>query len=116
MGVSPATGPTPNKGYEAAAMQRVGVVLNALTEVLPMAGATSDVGKAILDAIKILAKVVPPGSVSPQGQKNSIDQMQQKNAQQQSMMKQMQPGAGGAAPPGGGAPGAGMPPGAGMAA
>jgi len=86
-------------------MQRVGVVLNALTEALPMAGATSDLGKAIMDAIKSLAKVVPPGSVSPQSQKNTIDQMQTKNVQNQAMMAQMKQG--GAAQGAGGAPGGG---------
>ena len=109
MGVSSASGPTPNKGYEAAAMQRVGVVLNQLSELLPMAGATSDVGKAVLSAIQALSKVVPPGSVSPQAQKNTIDQLQQKNMQQQQMAKQMMgaggpPGAGGGAPPQGAQP------------
>ena len=109
MGVSSASGPTPNKGYEAAAMQRVGVVLNQLSELLPMAGATSDVGKAVLSAIQALSKVVPPGSVSPQAQKNTIDQLQQKNMQQQQMATQLMgaggpPGAGGGAPPQGAQP------------
>lgn len=97
-------------------MQRVGVVLNALAEVLPMAGPATDIGKAISKAIDALAKVVPPGAVSPAGQKNQLDQMQAKNQQNQGMMKQMQAGAGGGAP--GGAPGGGAPPGGmpGMAA
>ena len=91
-------------------MQGVGVVLNKLTEMLPSVGATSDLGSAIRKAIDALAKVVPPGSVSPQGQRNTIDQMQQKNAQQQGMMKQI---AGGGAPQGAGGSPQGMP---GMAA
>lgn len=75
-------------------MQGVGVVLNKLAELLPMAGPTSDLGKAVSRAIDALAKVVPPGSVSPAAQKNTLDQMQMKNQQQQGMMKQMQPGQG----------------------
>lgn len=95
MGASSATGPTPNKGYEAAAMQRVGVVLTQLAESLPLAGPTTDLGKAISKAIDALAKVVPAGSVSPMAQRNTIDKMQQQNMQQQQTMQQLKPGGGG---------------------
>lgn len=87
-------------------MQQVAVHLNGLAKALPLAGPASDLGKAISKAIDALAKVVPPGSVSPAGQKNSIDQMAMQNQQQQQMMKQMQPGGG--AP--GGQPGMAKPP------
>ena len=107
MGVSPATGPTPNKGYEAAAIQRVGLIIKQLTDLLPMAGATSDIGKTVMKAINDLAKHVPPGSTSPAAEKNSIEQMAMRNAQQSQMMQQMRPGAQGAP---GGAPAAGGPP------
>ena len=78
-------------------MQAVGVVLNKLAETLPMAGPSSDLGKAISRAIDALAKVVPPGTVSPAGQQNTINQMALKNQQQMGMMKEM---AGGGAPGG----------------
>ena len=99
MGVSSATGPTPNKGYEAAAMQGVGVVLNKLAELLPTVGPASEIGKEIMNAMKALSKVVQPGQVSNAAQKNTIDQMAMKIAQNQQTMKSMQPGA-----PGGGQP------------
>lgn len=85
-------------------MQGVGVVLNKLAEILPTVGPASEIGKAVSKAIDALVKVVQPGTVSPAAQKNTLDQMQMKNAQQQQTMKQMQPGAGG------GQPGAGQQP------
>jgi hypothetical protein len=105
MGVSPATGPTPNKGYEAAALQRVGLVIKQLTEILPMAGATSDIGKTILDVLGKLAKHVPAGSNTQASERNAIDQMAMKNAQAAQTNKSlMQPqgGAQGGQPPMGG--------------
>ena len=81
MGVSSATGPTPNKGYEAAAMQRLGLVIKQLTDILPLAGATSDIGKTILDVLGKLAKHVPSGSNSQASERNAIDQMAMKNMQ-----------------------------------
>ena len=114
MGVSPATGPTPNKGYEAAALQRVGLVIKQLTEILPMAGATSDVGKTILDVLGKLAKHVPSGSNTQASERNAIDQMAMKNAQAAQTNKALQgggqPGGGQGQPPmgGGGQPMPGM--------
>ena len=53
-GASSATGPTPNKGYEAAAMQRVGVLVKAMTELLPQVGMQSELGLELHKAIGIL--------------------------------------------------------------
>ena len=94
-GVSPASGPTQNKGHEAAALQRLGSIVNSLAELIPLAGATSDVGKAVMDALQKLTKLVPPGSVSPASAKNNIEQMAMKNTQQNQQMqalKQQQAG------------------------
>jgi hypothetical protein len=100
MGSSPATGPTPNKGYEAAAMQRVGVLVKQMTEILPMVGATSDLGQALMKSITALAKHVPPGTTSNAAEKNSIEKMAIQNQQNGAMQQQMrQPGQGGAQPP-----------------
>src|ERR1700744_220560 len=99
-GSSPATGPTPNKGYEAAAMQRVGVLVKQMTEILPMVGATSELGASLMKAIQGLAKHVPPGSTSNAAEKNSIEKMAIQNQQNGQMQQQMkQPGATGAVPP-----------------
>jgi cell division protein FtsB len=99
-GASPATGPTPNKGFEAAAAQRLGLVIKQLEELIPMAGATSEMGKAVLEALNKLVKYVPAGSVNPAQQKNQIESMAQKNAQQNQQMQalkqqRMQGGQGG---------------------
>lgn len=120
MGVSSATGPTPNKGYEAAAMQRVGLILKMATDALPMAGATTDIGKALLKVINDLSKHVQPGSNTQASERSAIDQMAMKNAQQtqtNQAIRQPQAGGGGGAPPGaGGGMPPGMPPGMGAAA
>lgn len=106
-GVSPATQPVPNRGYEAAAASRLGLVVNQLTDLLKLAGASSDIGKAVLDALKTLTKHVPPGSVTPAAEKANIDRMAMQNNQNNSQMqalrqRQAQPQGGGASMPQGG--------------
>jgi hypothetical protein len=98
-GSSSATGPTPNKGYEAAAAQRVGVIVKQMTEILPMVGATSELGQALMKAMTSLAKHVPPGSTSNAAEKNSIEKMAMQNQQNGAIQQQMKPGQPGAAPP-----------------
>jgi hypothetical protein len=107
MGSSPVTGPTPNKGYEAQGIQRLGVVIKQLTEIFSMMGPGSEEGKDVLKALNMLAKHVPPGAVSPAGEKNSIEAMMmkaQQNAGQMNALKQPGP------PTAGGPPGAAPPP------
>jgi hypothetical protein len=100
-GTSPATGPTPNKGYEAAGLQRLGVVIRQLEQLVPMLGIASDPGKDVMKALNMLAKHVPPGAVTPAAEKNSIEKMAMQNAQQGQQMQQMRkmgsPAAGGQA-------------------
>ena len=78
-------------------MQRVGMIIKQLTDLLPMAGATSEIGKSVLKCINDLAKHVPAGSVSPAAERNNIEQMAMRNAQQSQTMQSMKPqgGAGG---------------------
>jgi hypothetical protein len=103
MGVSSVTGPTPNKGYEAAVIQGLGVVVNKLTEMLPMVGATSEMGQAIMKSISSLAKHVPSGASNPASEKNVLERDLQRNQQNMQATQQMrspqQPGA--QQPPGG---------------
>ena len=63
-------------------MQRVGLMLKNVTEMLPMVGATSEIGKDLLKVINILSKHVQPGSTTQASERNAIDQMALKNAQQ----------------------------------
>lgn len=99
-GASPATQPTPNKGFEAAGLQRLGSVIKQLEELIPMFGAASDPGKACLDALNKLVKYVPAGSVTPASQRNNIEQMAMRNTQQNQQMQALkqQAAQGGAAP------------------
>ena len=103
-GQTPATGSTPNKGYEAAGMQKLGVVVKQLESILPELGASSEAGQAVLKALNSLVKFVPAGSVTPAAQKNSIEAQQRQAAMQNQQMmalKQKMQGAGGGGAPGG---------------
>ena len=109
-GSTPATGATPNKGYEAAGMQKLGVLLKQMEGILPEVGAGSDVGKVLLDCMTKIAKFVPSGSVTPAAQKNSIEAQQRSMAQNnqqmqaiQAMRQKMAQGGGGQQQPGVGA-------------
>ena len=116
-GSTGATAPTPNKGYEAAGLQELGVVVKQLEKLVPMMGASSEPGKAVLDALNKLVKFVPNGSVTPAAQKNSIEAQQRNMAQNNQQMQALQAMRQKMAQ-GGGAPGgaAGGPPGMGAAA
>jgi len=105
MGVSSVTGPTPNKGLEAAVIQRLGGVINQLTEMLPMVGATSELGTVIMKALTSFAKHVQPGQSNPASEKNNLQRMMQQNQQNMQMSQQMRP-----PQPGGGQPQPGGPP------
>jgi len=89
-GATQATGATPNKGYEAAGLQKLGVVVKQLESLLPEVGAGSDIGKAVLDALNKLVKFVPNGSVTPAAQKNSIEAQQRQMAQNNQQMQAVQ--------------------------
>ena len=78
-----------------------------LEGLIPEVGASSDIGKVVLECLNKLVKFVPAGSHTPAAQKNNIEaQMRQaaQNNQQMQAVQQMRQGA-----PGGGAPG-GQPP------
>lgn len=104
MGSSPATGPTQNKGFEAAGLQRLGLIIKQLEQLVPMFGSGSEPGKAVLDALRSLSKHVPSGAVTPGAERSNIDRMAMQNAQNNTAMqrmKQQQAGGGqGAGPPG----------------
>lgn len=102
-GQTPATGATPNKGFEAAGMQKLGVVVKQLETILPELGAGSEAGQAVLKALNSLVKFVPAGSVTPAAQKNSIEAQQrnmaQNNQQMQALKQRMAQGGAGGQPP-----------------
>lgn len=55
-----------------------------------MFGAASENGRAVLKALDTLVKLVPAGSVSPAAERNNIQQMAQKNSQQNQQMAALQ--------------------------
>lgn len=104
MGSSPATMPTENAGMEMKGQQGIALIVDAATQLLPMVGAATDIGQLLLDFVKKASKLVPPGSVSPAGKQNQLDEMQRNNAQnsqRMAMIRQSQqaPGGGQQQPP-----------------
>jgi hypothetical protein len=104
MGVSSVTGPTPNKGFEAAAMQKLGSITNQLAEIIPLAGPLSDMGKLAIEMLQKITKLVPPGGNSPASEQNNLKQALIQSQQNMSQMQQMRPQASPAASPPGGPP------------
>jgi len=107
MGSPGVVSPTSNRGGEAAALQVIGKVIDLLGHAMTQAGASSEIGKQIVEIMNKLHKIVPPGSTSPAGQKNVMDQAQLRHAQQNPMAQQMRAmqaqkagGGGGGGPPG----------------
>ena len=78
-GQTGATSPSPNLGYEAAALQKLGVVVKQLEDLIPMFGVTTEAGVAVMDTLKKLVKFVPPGSVTPASEKNMLEQAMMRN-------------------------------------
>jgi len=103
MGASPMTGPTPNAGYKAAGLQKLGSALKQLEALVPLFGATSEEGQAVMKALTSLGKFVPPGSVTPASDSANMAQAQMKatqmNQQMQALKQGGAPGGGGAQPP-----------------
>lgn len=89
MGASSATGPTPNRGLEAAGMQKLALIVKGMTELLPLLGAGSEPGQAVLDALKKLSKYVQPGSVTPAAEQNQLQSAMMNNIQNSAMIQQM---------------------------
>lgn len=100
-------GSTPNKGFEAAGIQKLGVIVKEMESLIPMLGATSEAGKAVLDALGKLAKHIPTGAVSPASSRNVIQEMQIKAQQNGQMQQQLDKQR--AQPPGPAQAGAGAP-------
>lgn len=98
-GGSSASQATPNAGYEAAALQRVGVLVKQVQDLMNMVGATSETGQGLLKALNILVKMVPAGTTSPASEKNMLEQAQMRNTQNMAMQQQLKQAA--MKPPGG---------------
>ena len=104
VGSSPATGPVPNKGLEAAGLAKLGLIVRLLESLIPALGSGTEAGKDVLKALTSLSKHVPPGAVSPGIENSALMNLSQQQRQQQpqiaamrAAMAQQNPGAG--APP-----------------
>ena len=100
---------SPNRGFEAAGLQRLGLAVRMLEQLVPLLGSSSEPGKVVMETITKLAKFVPAGSVTPAAQKSQIEQMQQRQMQanqQMQMLAQQRQQQGGGAPGAPGTPGA----------
>lgn len=82
-------GATPNKGFEAAGLQKLGVLVKEMESLIPMFGVGSEVGKAVYDAIGKLMKHIPQGAVSPASNRNVVQDMLMKATQNGAMQKQL---------------------------
>lgn len=88
-GNSGATQPTPNNGMEAAALQRVGVIIKQVQDVMQLVGAASEPGKDLLKALNILVKLAPAGNVSNASERNMLEQSLMRNTQNGAMQQQL---------------------------
>lgn len=102
IGSSPATQPVADRGMQAAGLAKIQVVVKLLESILPMVGAGTDSGKAVLESLSKLAKLIQPGSVSPGVEQSALSGLQNQNRQQAPQIAAMRAAAGG---PGMGQPG-----------
>lgn len=99
--------PTPNKGFEAAAQQQLGVAVNSLVKIMASVGANTPIGKTIMEVLPKLSKHVPPGSVTPGGERMQLQKQMMEALQRNQGMQQYKQNAaksmmgGGGQPPGG---------------
>jgi hypothetical protein len=70
-------------------MQRLGVVLKQLEQLIPMLGSTSEIGKDVMKALNMLNKHVPEGAVTPAAERNTLEAAQRQNLQNTQMQAQL---------------------------
>jgi len=91
-GASPVAGPSPNLGMNASGMQKVSMAVRLLSEAMPLVGASSEVGNAILNSIRTLSKHVPANTSTPSVDQATLQKMLMDRARQSAMMQQAQQG------------------------
>ena len=90
--------PVPNRGIQAAAMAKLGNVVQMLHMIAAAVGPGSEGSNEITKAITILSKIVPPGSMSQGLMSADLQKMQAQQRQNQMNMLAMK-NQGGAPPP-----------------
>lgn len=86
-GSSPLTQPTQNQGYQAQGIAGLHMVVELLSRLIPMLGASSDAGQDALESLRKLAKHIPPGTVSPASQNNNLQALALRQQQARGMMQ-----------------------------
>lgn len=89
-GSSPVAQPTQNRGNEVAAQKLVGLALMVLEQAGPISGANTEIGKEVYSSIAKLARLVPPGTVTPADIRQVAQQVLMKTNQFQQQMQQAQ--------------------------
>ena len=108
-GSSPVQMPTPDRGNQAAAMAQLSWAVKILEGALPLLGATSEPGQAVMAALKALSKHISPGAFSPGAERSVLEKMMMQAKQDNPMQQVLGAMGQGGAPSPGGAPG-GAPP------
>lgn len=102
-GASPATQPTANRGIQAAAMARIGNVVQMLHMIAAALGPGHEAERQVMQAITALSKAVPAGSASEGLLRADLQKMQmqqrQNSANAMTMRQGGQPPGGPTAPP-----------------
>lgn len=75
------TGPTQNLGSAAAGMARMGLIVQLMSETVPLVGAATEPGQALLEALRKLSKHVQPGSVTDADKKNQMEGLMRRQQQ-----------------------------------
>lgn len=90
-GAAPVTQPVPNRGNEAMAAQSAALIVKLMGEAIGVAGGASELGLALADCIRKLAKYVPQAHGNPAANLDSLKQLYAKSVQQQNMPPQPKP-------------------------
>lgn len=88
IGSSPVQMPTPDRGNQAAALAQLSWAVKILEGALPLLGATSEPGQAVMKALTTLSKHVDPGAFSAGTQRSTLEKMMMQ-AKQDNPMQQI---------------------------
>jgi len=101
------TQPTANRGNQASGLAWVGTAVRLLERALPLLGAGTEPGQAVMKALSSLSKHVPPGSTSPGVENSALQQAMMQQKAEQPMLQLLRSQGGGGGQPPQPAPGAG---------
>ncbi len=96
-GAGPATQPVANRGIQAAALARIGNVVQMLHMIAAALGPGHEAEKAVMTAITSLSKAVPPGAASEGLMRADLQKLAMQQRQNTGNVMAMR-GAGGAQP------------------